>query len=291
MTERHRLVRVPASSANLGPGYDVMAVALDVHLELEVRETGTFSVTCEGLDVPLDRSNLVVQAFETLQPADGLSFRIGGGIPLARGMGSSAAAIVAGLVAADHLFELGLERQDLLERATALEGHPDNVAAAICGGFVVCTSGPKLTATVIDAPEGLEGILVIPDVEVSTKLAREAIPDQVPLTDAVTNAASAAHLALGLSRGDFSLVGMGLHDRIHQERRRHLFPKSMEVVEAAGELGAIGATISGAGPTVLVWTTWQETGRVVQELRERCQGWAEVRRVGFSPLGADVPEL
>jgi homoserine kinase len=291
VTERHRLVRVPASSANLGPGYDIMAVALDVYLELEVRETGTFSVTCDGIDVPLDRSNLVVRAFETLQPADGLSFRIGGEIPLARGMGSSAAAIVAGLMAADHLFELGLERQDLLERATALEGHPDNVAAAICGGFVVCTSGPKLTATVIDAPEGLEGILVIPDVEVSTKLAREAIPSQIPVNDAVANAASAAHLALGLSRGDFSLIGMGLHDRLHQERRRHLFPKSMEIVETAAEMGAIGATISGAGPTVLVWTNWQETGNVVQRLRERCDGWAEVRRVGFSPLGADVPEL
>lgn len=268
-----------------------MAVALDVHLELEVKETGQFSVSCDGIDVPTDRSNLLVQAFETLQPADGISFRIGGDIPLARGMGSSAAAIVAGLVAADHMFELGLERQDLLERATALEGHPDNVAAAICGGFVVCTGGPRLTATVIDAPEGLEGILVIPDEEVSTRLAREAIPDQIPITDAVANAASAAHLALGLSRADFDLIGMGLHDRLHQERRRHLFPKSMEIVEVAGELGAIGATISGAGPTVLVWTGWQETGGVVEKLRERCEGWATVKRVGFSPLGADVPEL
>ncbi|MDQ5894170.1 MAG: Homoserine kinase [Actinomycetota bacterium] len=268
-----------------------MAVALDVQLELEVRETGTFSVSCDGLDVPLDRSNLLVQAFETLHSADGLSFQIGGEIPLARGMGSSAAAIVAGLVAADHLFELGLERQDLLERATALEGHPDNVAAALCGGFVVCTTGPRLTATVIEAPEGLEGILVIPDTEVSTRHAREAIPDQIPIKDAVANAASAAHLALGLSRGDADLIGMGLHDRLHQERRRHLFPKSMEIVEEAGEMGAIGATISGAGPTVLVWTNWQETGGVVAQLRERCEDWATVQRVGFSPLGADVPEL
>lgn len=292
MTERHRLVKVPATSANLGPGYDVMAVALDLHLELEVRESGEFSVDCDaGLEVPTDRTNLLVQSFETLHPADGISFRIGGEIPLARGLGSSAAAIVAGLVAADHLFELGLERQDLLERATALEGHPDNVAAAICGGFVVCAGGPRLTATVIDAPEGLEGILVIPEVEVSTGLAREAIPEQVPITDAVANTASAAHLALGLSRGDYELIGMGLHDRLHQERRRHLFPKSMEIVEEAGEIGAIGATISGAGPTVLVWAGWQETGRVVSALRERCEGWASVRRVGFSPLGADVPEL
>jgi homoserine kinase len=291
VTDRHRLVRVPASSANLGPGYDVMAVALDVHLELEVTETGQFSVDCD-LAVSADRDNLVVRAFETLHPADGLSFRIGGEIPLARGMGSSAAAIVAGLTAADHMYELGIEREEMLRRATELEGHPDNVAAAICGGFVVCSgSGESLVVTRIDSPEGLEGVLVIPREEVSTDRAREAIPEEVPLADAVANASFAAHLTLGLSRGDFDLISLGVGDRIHQDRRRHLFPKSMEIVEEAVSMGAIGATISGAGPTVLVWTGWQETGMVTSALRERCAGWADVRRVGFSPLGADVPEL
>lgn len=269
-----------------------MAVALDVYLELEVTETGTFAVECDGIDVPADRGNLIVRAFESLHPADGITFRTGGDIPLARGMGSSAAAIVAGLVAADHLYELGLEHQDLLERATALEGHPDNVAAALCGGFVVCAGeGAGLTATRIEAPEGLEGILVIPDVEVSTSLAREAIPAEVPIGDAIANTAAAAHLALGLSRADFDLISLGLADRLHQDRRAHLFPRSMEIVRSARELGAIGATVSGAGPTVLVWSGWQETGKVVAALKERCAGWAEVRRVGFSPLGADVPEL
>jgi homoserine kinase len=289
--ERRRLVRVPASSANLGPGYDVMAAALDVFLELEVIETGEFEVICD-LPVPLDRSNLLVRAFETLHPADGFSFRIGGDIPLARGMGSSAAAIVAGLVAADHLFELGLTRQQLLEQANALEGHPDNVAAALAGGFVVCGNHDEnLVATRIEAPEGLEGILVIPHDEVSTVKAREAIPAAVPIADAVANVSAAAHLALGLSSGDFDLISAGLADRMHQDRRRPLFPKSMEIVESAREMGAIGATISGAGPTVLVWCSWQETGMVVSELRKRCDGWADVKRVGFSPLGADVPEL
>lgn len=292
MIERRRLVRVPASSANLGPGYDVMAAALDVHLELEVVETGEFAVECGDLPVPKDRDNLLVQAFETLHPADDFTFRIGGDIPLARGMGSSAAAIVAGLVAADHIFELGLTRQELLERATGIEGHPDNVAAAIFGGFVFCAGhGPDLVATRVDAPEGLEGILVIPYEEVSTKKAREAIPSEIPIADAVANVASAALLALGLSRGDFDLLASGLADSMHQERRRSLFPKSMELVDSAHDLGAIGATISGAGPTVLVWSNWQETGMVVAELNKRCEGWADVRRVGFSPVGADVPEL
>jgi homoserine kinase len=268
-----------------------MAAALDIHLELEVSETGEFSVDCE-LDVSNGRDNLVVRAFETLHPADGLSFRIGGDIPLARGMGSSAAAIVAGLAAADHMFELDVEADELLRRATELEGHPDNVAASIFGGFVVCSgSGTDLIATRIDAPEGLEGILVIPHEKVSTDHARSAIPEQVPLADAVANTSAAAHLALGLSRGDFDLIGLGVRDRIHQDRRRHLFPRSMEIVEQATSLGAIGATISGAGPTVLVWCGWQETGMVISGLKGRCEGWADVRRVGFSPLGVDVPEL
>jgi homoserine kinase len=305
MTVRHRLVRVPASSANLGPGYDAMAAAVALHLELEVEETGEFAVDPGGLEVSTGRDNLVVRAFETLHPADGIAFRLRSEIPLARGLGSSAAAIVAGLAAADHLFELALSREELLARATEIEGHPDNVAAAIYGGFVVCAAGdPTLVtpggtsvegggpfAARFDPPEGLEGIVVIPAEEVSTRLAREAIPAELPLADAVANVSAAALLVLGLRSADLDLVGRGLHDRIHQPRRRDLYPRSMEIVDAAAELGALGATISGAGPTVLVWTTWEEAGGVAAALRERAAGWAEVRRLPFEPLGADVPEL
>ena len=143
MTARRRLVRVPASSANLGPGYDVLAAALTLNLELEVEETGAFSVEAEGLDVPLDRSNLIVRAFERLHPADGIAFRIRSEIPLSAGLGSSAAAIVAGLLAADHLYELALEREEVLAHAAAIEGHPDNVAAALYGGFVLCSDSGR----------------------------------------------------------------------------------------------------------------------------------------------------
>jgi homoserine kinase len=293
LTARHRLVRVPASSANLGPGYDAMAAAVSLQLELEVEETGEFSLDPGGLDVSTGRDNLVVRAFESLHPADGIAFRLRSEIPLARGLGSSAAAIVAGLCAADHLFELALSKEEMLARASALEGHPDNVAAAIYGGFVVCgegADGAPLAAR-FDPPEGLEGIVVIPPEEVSTKLAREAIPDQVPLGDAVANVSAAALLVLGLRSADLDLVARGLRDSIHQPRRRRLYPRSMEIVDAARELGALGATISGAGPTVLVWTTWQDAGNVAAALEERCAGWAPVRRLPFEPLGADVPEL
>lgn len=293
MTARRRLVRVPASSANLGPGYDVLAAAVELYLELEVEEVGEFYLETGGLDVSSGRDNLVVRAFETLHPADGIAFRLRSEIPLARGLGSSAAAIVAGLFAADHLFELALSPEELLVRAAALEGHPDNVAAAIYGGFVICgrQDGGEPSAARFDPPGGLEGIAVIPAEEVSTERAREAIPDEIPLGDAVANVSAASQLVLGLQRADLDLVARGLADRIHQSRRRSLYPRSMEIVDAAPELGALGATISGAGPTVLVWTTWQDAGKVSEELRRRCHDWAEIRRLPFTPHGADVPEL
>jgi homoserine kinase len=292
VTDRRRLVRVPASSANLGPGYDAMAAALALTMDVEVTEAGEFSVDAGGLDVSEGRDNLVVRAFEALHPADGLTFTIRSEIPLARGLGSSAAAIVAGLAAADHLYELALGPHELLARAAALEGHPDNVAAAIFGGFVICGEDDgRPVAARFDPPEGLEAVAVIPSDEVSTEAARGAMPEQVPLADAVANVSAAALLVLGLQQADLHLVGRGLRDRIHQPARRGLYPRSMELLEAAPELGALGATISGAGPTLLVWTTWQDTGKVVEELERRCAGWAEVRRLPFSPHGVDVPEL
>lgn len=263
-----------------------------LHLELEVEETGEFSVDTGGLPVAADRENLVVRAFESLRPADGFAFRIRSEIPLARGLGSSAAAIVAGLAAADHLFELALSREEMLVRAAELEGHLDNPAAAIYGGFVVCgAEDGQPFAVRFDPPEGLEAIAVIPADEVSTRRAREAIPSELPLDDVVANLSAASLLILGLQRADLALVARGLTDRIHQPRRRDLYPRSMEIVDGARECGALGATISGAGPTALVWTTWQDAGKVAGELERRCAGWAEVRRLPFTPHGMDVPEL
>jgi homoserine kinase len=283
--QRRRVVRVPASSANLGPGFDSFAAALALHMELEVIETpGTFAVETD-LPIASDRRNLAVRGFERLHPADGFTFRISSAIPLCGGLGTSAAAFVAGLVAADHLFELDA---DLLHIATELEGHPDNVAASLLGGFVVCADGQAVR---LDAPDGLEAVLVVPDEAVRTKVAREALPAEVPIFDAVSNVAHGALLMLGLARGDLDLVSRGLHDRLHQDRRAHLFPKSMEIVRQATGVGALGATISGAGPTVLVWSRYEQTGAVVDGLRELTDGWASVMRVPFESSGADVRSL
>ena len=292
MTERRRLVRVPASSANLGPGYDVLAAALSLHLELEVEEAGSFSVEAEGVDVPLDRENLCVRAFEWLRPADQIRFRIRSNIPPAAGLGSSAAAIVAGLLAADHLYELAMEPADILSHATEIEGHPDNVAAALFGGFVVCARNDEtVDATRLDPPEGVEALLVIPNEQVPTAEARKALPDEVPLEDAVANVSAVSRLVLGIQRSDLALIGAGLADRLHQPYRASLYPRSMEIVQEAPRMGAVGATISGAGPTVLVWTFWQSTGDVMAALKKRVGDWAEVARVAFDPMGADVPEM
>jgi homoserine kinase len=284
VTQRRRLVRVPASSANLGPGFDAFAAALALHVELEVRETGRFAVETR-LDIARDRRNLCVRGFARLHPPDRFGFRIRSQVPLAGGLGSSAAAYVAGLSAAAHLLELD---EDLLAHASELEGHPDNAAAALLGGFVIVADGDVARHA---PPDGLEAVIVVPRNAVRTAVARRALPETVPLADAAANVARGAMLTLGLARGDFDLIGRGLHDRLHQPYRAHLFPQSMRLIERATELGAIGASISGAGPTVLFWTYADATGAVVGALRRETEGWADVLRAPFEPQGADVREL
>jgi homoserine kinase len=281
---RRRLVRVPASSANLGPGFDCLAAALALQLELEVEETGSFAVETD-LEVARGRDNLCVRAFERLRPADDFTFRIRSEIPLSGGLGSSAAAIVAGLMAADHLFELD---SDLLTEASELEGHPDNVSAALHGGFVICADH---TVARIEPPTGLEALAVVPEQAVRTRAARAALPEQVPIGDAVFNVAHAALLTLGLARSDWDTLARGLHDRLHEQRRAHLFPRSFELAARARELGALGATISGAGPTVLVWCFYEQTGAVAEALASEVEGWATVLRACFEPQGAYVSEI
>jgi homoserine kinase len=171
--------------------------------------------------------------------------------------------------------------------AVEIEGHPDNVAAALFGGFVVCTSEG---AQRFEPPPGLEGVIAIPPDPVPTHEARAALPATVPITDAVHNIAHASMLVLGLAKDDFSLIGAGLSDRLHQDRRAHLYPRSMQLAGRAEEIGAVGATISGAGPAVLFWCHWQQTGGVFDALQTEAAD-CEVQRVQFVPGGADVRAL
>jgi homoserine kinase len=281
---RRRLVRVPASSANLGPGFDTFAAALSLYLELEVVETGEFAVLTE-LDVPLDPSNLVVRAFERLRPAGDFEFRISSSIPLSGGLGASAAAVLAGLIAADHLFELDADVHGL---AAGIEGHPDNVGAALAGGFVIC-DGTEVHR--FEPPMGLEAVLVVPSEAVPTAQARAALPQSVPIADAVFNIAHGAMLILGLLQSDWELIAAGLADRLHQPHRARLYPRSAELLDRAVALGALGATVSGAGPSVLFWCTYEQSGALIDRLSRQTQGWAKVLRAPFESQGADVREL
>ncbi|MGB0873343.1 MAG: homoserine kinase [Solirubrobacterales bacterium] len=280
---RRRVVRVPASSANLGPGFDVLAGALSMSLTVEVEETGEFSVETD-LEVPTDRDNLIVRAFESLHAADDFTFRVTAEAPLTGGLGSSASAILAGVAAADHIFELGT---DLLAQSSLIEGHADNLAAALHGGFVVYAGGE---VTRIEPPAGLEAIVAIPPPgpPVPTTEARAALPPEIPMGDIVTTVGNTANVVLGLERGDWELLSAGLSDVLHQPRRAHLYPDSAALVEAARGFGALGATISGAGPTVLIWTTWETTGTVIEAATAHLPtGW-DLRRTPFTPMGLDV---
>jgi homoserine kinase len=275
------LVRVPASSANLGPGFDVLAAALGLHMELEVTETGRFEVRTD-LAIARDARNLCVRGFAALRPADGMRFAIRSSIPLSGGLGTSAAAYVAGLAAADALNGGGA---DLLGAAARLEGHPDNAAAALLGGFVVCAGEEAVR---LDPPEGLAAVLVVPSRAVRTAKARAALPPEVPIGEAVFNIGRASLLVLGLARGDLELIARGLEDRLHQPRRASLYPRSMDLVERAAGFGALGATISGAGPSVLVWVRADSAAGVAARLESECRGWAQVLRLPFAAGGVEV---
>jgi homoserine kinase len=169
-----------------------------------------------------------------------------------------------------------------------MEGHPDNVAAAVHGGFVICRDGAVAR---MEPPLGLEAVLVVPFEAVVTAAARAALPEAVGLSDAVFNVAHAATLTLGLATGNWDLIAAGLADRLHQPFRASLYPRSAALLERARDLGALGATISGAGPTVLLWCRYEQTGNVVAAATRAAEGWARVMRAPFESQGADVREL
>ena len=289
---RRRLVRVPASSANLGPGYDVMAAAVSLWLELEVEEADEFSLDPGGAELPVGRENLIVRAFESLRPADGIAFRMRSEIPLTRGLGSSAAAIVAGLFAADHLYELGL-----VEAGAARAGDRARGASGQRRGLDLRRlrdlrrrSKAIRARRASSRPPGSRGSWWSRPRTSRPNRRERRFRRTCPSEDAIANVSAASRLVLGLleptstwspraSPTSSTRTTAGSSSRVRWRS------------SAAREIGALGATISGAGPTVLVWTTWQDAGNVAAELERRCGDWAEVRRLPFSPLGADVPEL
>jgi homoserine kinase len=267
LTRRRCVVDVPATTANLGAGYDALALALDIKNRVEVEalpEPGLeMHIEGEGAEeLPADRTNRFVVALET-----GLRWALGevprdvgwriwmhNAIPLARGLGSSAAATVAGLVAADALTGGRLEHRRILGLAIELEGHPDNAAAALLGGFVVVAPLDGKPETVrFDPPRELRAVLFVPDLPLPTAAMRAALPRDVPHKDAVWNIGRVALGVAGLAMGRYALLSALTDDRIHEPYRAHLFPALPQLVAAARQAGAIGACLSGAGSTVIAF--------------------------------------
>ena len=275
---RRIAVEVPASSANLGAGYDCLGVALAMtnRVELEVRSwsRGQIELTVDGEgrdELTADRDNRFVRGLEAaLVDArgalpDGVGWRIQmhNQIPLSRGLGSSAAATVGGVVAANVLLGGTLDAAAQLRIATSVEGHPDNAAAALLGGFVVAavtdaTGAGAGEATYVealhfDAPRDLRAVLFIPEMRLSTSDMRRALPGSIPLADAVANLGAVALGVAGMAAGRTDLLRNLTVDRIHEPYRAAAYPQLPRLVQAARDAGALGACLSGAGSTILAF--------------------------------------
>jgi homoserine kinase len=255
-------VTVPASSANLGPGFDCLALALGLHnvVEFGEAEAGlTFSISGEGAEtLPRDASNLVVRAAAAVfrkvgRAPGGLRIRQENQIPLLSGLGSSAAAILGGVVAANALLDDPLSHDEMLRTAVELEGHPDNVCAALLGGLVVSSySRGDLVHTSVPI-QPMRVVVALPQVSLSTAEARAALPKSVPLENAAYNIGRAALVVQALANGDYELLKEAMHDRLHEPVRQKFIPGYRAAVEAAQKSGAATVAISGAGPSLIAF--------------------------------------
>jgi len=273
-------VAAPATTANLGPGYDCLGMALDIWNTVEVEplpdgEAPSVSVSGEGAGELEDGpENLVYRSMEFLyrelgRPMPPLSVRCDNEIPLARGLGSSAAAIAGGLAAANALANMnedggGFAARDLLEMAATIEGHPDNVAAAVMGGLQLVVTEAQdtrentLYTVPVSVPAAIHAVLFIPETRIATADARAVLPQQLSVADAVHNMARVALLVAGMATNHPEYLSVATQDKLHQPYRQPLFPAMKLLMKAALDAGALGAFLSGSGSTVLALTQGRE---------------------------------
>lgn len=267
MEVRSVKVRVPGTSANCGPGFDCLGVACTIYNELELtlleEERLDIEITGDGAEnIPVDERNIVWRSIQKLleragkaQEYKGAIIRMDNGVPLSRGLGSSATAIVGGLKAANECLGNPFTNRDLLQMATEIEGHPDNVAPAIFGGFtisIVRNGKPECFSLMPKLP--LKLVVTVPDFFLPTKAARAVLPTEVPMKDAVFNIGRAAMLTAALCKGNKSFLRSVFDDALHQPYRAKLIPGMYDVFKAARAAGALGASMSGAGPCLIAFT-------------------------------------
>lgn len=295
-------VKVPATTANLGSGFDCLGMALELHNTVEMSLGGcdlTVEVQGEGeKDIVRDERNVVYQAaarvFRSVgRHVPGLRIRLVNQIPVARGLGSSAAAVVGGLLAANRLAGAGLSVREIMSMAAAMEGHPDNVAPALLGGLVVAVAvDGEIKCAKLDLPAQLKVVVAVPDFTLSTRLARDSLPQQVSMADAVHNLGRVALLVAGMAKGNLEFLGVAMEDRLHQPYRSSLVPGMRKVLAAARLAGARGTALSGAGPSLvaLVDSNWDLIARVMRESFRESGVVARCMVLTPSPVGATVFE-
>lgn len=278
-------IKVPATSANFGPGFDVLGVALSMFNELEVEKAnGVYEFHWEDGSNFGDEENLVLTTMSNV--FNMFNFKVPGykisskscAIPVSRGLGSSAASIVAGIYAANYLMGGKMTKDEISALATKFEGHPDNVVTCIEGGMVISAMGENgeiLSCPVAISP-GLKMVVMVPDYKLSTRMARSVLPDTYSRADMVYNVSHAALLVTALCRGDFSKLRVSLGDRIHQPYRLRLIPGAEAVFEICRRSGSLGEFISGAGPTLIALVPEEDTdfaARIQSQLDEQVLEW------------------
>lgn len=263
----HLTVKVPATTANMGPGFDCLGMALDIwnSVRVEVGRSG-LHISGEGAEtLPWGETNLVYRSFcvpfaEAGQPVPQVSIACQNEIPLARGLGSSSAALVGGLVAGNEICGGRLPRQRLLELAALTEGHPDNVTPALLGGCQIAVwEDGRLVTCPVPVPEELRAVVFVPNFTMATRQARKLLPGRVTREDAVYNIGRVALLVRALSTGDLTHMAIATEDRLHQPARQEaLFPAMGNIMRAALAAGALGVFLSGAGSSVLALARGRE---------------------------------
>ena len=253
---------VPATSANLGPGFDCLALALNLYDEVEMKLSEGISIQVKGegeKEIPKDENNLMVASarrlfFEAGKPFPGIEIKLKKSIPMTKGLGSSSAAIATGLFGANELLNSPLSRDELFNLATHMEGHPDNVAAAFYGGFVIAwreNGGGK--AVSFSPPSDLKIVLAIPDFQVYTIRARSSLPLVWPKEDVIYSLGRACLLTASMISKKMDWLPSACSDRLHEPYRGQLIPGYEDLRKAVLEAGALGVSISGSGPTVLTF--------------------------------------
>ena len=295
-------LKAPASSANLGPGFDTIALALDIWNTVTIDTDGAAGeVSNTGTEAPIlhGRENLTLSAMRMLahdvhKELPDVEITADTRIPVSRGLGSSAAALVIGLAAANLLLDTGLSDDDLFQRAWHIEGHGDNVGAVIFGGAVMSIPQVHSVTRLTDTRElGLTTVLFIPDMTGATHAARAALPATIPHADATANVAAVAALAVGLKLHDHALISAGMRDRLHEPYRAALFPHLVPLQEVARTAGAVGAVLSGAGPTVLTFVQPDLVENVSTALERAARDLnvpGRVEEVAPSPTGLQIVE-